>query len=275
MSYLLQKDRKAPIGVFDYGIGGLTVIDALIKNLPNENFIFLADEAKKNIPEPEEETRRHRIEDAVRYTDFLRGHKVKMIVVACNIMSAIAIKNLQEHTDIPIVGLVQPAVNILSKKFADINLVHPSIAVFTTEIAANIKLFTKYFEERFPKIRVFEIGCGTLPQIIANNKCGTKAADTEVQKYTSKVPSDISAVLLACTRFPILINSFKKQFSNIPIIDPAETLPEIVWGTLNHHHLLADQQYAQNILYTTGDSTLFQTVAAEVLHNTNFIVKQA
>lgn len=265
-------DASAPIGIFDYGAGGLTVVQSIAQVLPNERFVFLADEAKKNHREEEDVARRHKIEDALRYAEFVCRHHVKLLVVGCNLMSVFALEALQQHVDVPVIGLVQPAVTAISERVARPE--DKKIAVFTTEMAAYLKLFTRTFEKAFPGIQVFEVGCGSLPKIIDDNLAGTEAADEEVRKYTNQVPDNISAALLTCTRFPILMGSFEKSLPPVPVIDPAKSLAVIVKETLASRDLLAGQP-AQSVFYTTGDPLPFAYTAKQLIGKTSFVVERA
>lgn len=259
-----QKNLSAPIGVFDYGIGGLTVVKALSAALPNEHFVFLADEAKVNTPEEEEPARLHRTEDALRYASFLQTQHVKMIVVGCNLMSAFAMDTLRQKLDIPVIGLVEPAIAALAQ-----TLDHPETkkaAVFTTEMAAYLHLFTRKLQAAFPGISVTEIGCGKLPALISSGLADSPAADQMVREYAVQAGADLDAALLTCTRFPVLMRSFERALPGIPILDPAQTLPQLVTDILDREHLHAPADTAgTNHFYTTGDAAVFEQAAAEIL----------
>lgn len=272
MKYNIER-RKAEdaIGVFDYGSGGLTVVQAIAELLPNEKFIFLADEAKINKKEDEDTTRMKKKEDAFRYADFLSNQNVKMIVVACNLMSAFAVEALQQHVDVPVIGLVQPGVLAL-KEHIDFSA-SKKIGVFTTEMAASLKLFSRIFEKAFPGIQVYEVGCPTLPKVIDDQLVGTEFADEEVQKYADQMPLDVDAVYLACTRFPILKSSFARIFPSIPIIDPAQKLAQNVCEILEEQKMLAERP-EPSIFYTTGKKEIFYKVSEQLIKTNQFHVEQ-
>ena len=268
-----QKSDHA-IGVFDYGSGGLTVVQAIAHVLPNEKFIFLADEAKVNQKEEEETARRHKIEDALCYANFLSEQNVKMIVVACNLMSVFAMDALQKHFDIPVVGLVQPGIDGLKDQIDCPE--NKKVAVFTTDMAAYLNLFSQIYEKAYPGIQVYEIGCGNLPKVIDDDLVGTAEADQEVRKCTEQTPKDISAALLACTRFPILMDSFVKSLPVIPIIDPAKNLAAEVKHILEKEDLTTKRvQPNDSVFYTTGNLDAFQNVAKHCIDAIPFSVKQA
>lgn len=254
---------SGPIGVFDYGIGGLTAVKALSDAFPDEHFIFFADEAKNNIPETEDEARRHRTEDALRYAAFVRERGAKLIVIGCNLMSVFALDALSQKLDVPVIGMVEPAAAMLSQCFSE--PAKHKIAVFTTEMAASLKLFTKKLQTLFPGIRVAEIGCGKLPGLISAGLTGSKEADRLVCAYTELAGTDIDAALLACTRFPMLMDSFERAMPAVPIIDPAKMLPQIAENVLEHENLRAPCGIShKSVLYTTGDTEAFGKAAADI-----------
>lgn len=257
-------DTTAPIGVFDYGIGGLTVVQALSTALPDEHFVFLADEAKHNTPEEEEAARRHRIEDALRYASFVRAQGAKLIVVGCNLMSAFAIDTLRETLDVPVIGLVEPALTALSRE-----ITHPAekkVAVFTTEMAAYLHLFTKALNRAYPGIQVAEIGCGRLSDVIAAGLADTPEADRVVRDYAEQAGEGIAAALLTCTRFPLLMGSFARALPGTPILDPAQALPQLVSEALLRSALRAPVgSVGMSRMYTTGDVSAFKGAASDIL----------
>src|SRR5512138_763548 len=97
--------NEKPIGVFDSGIGGLTVVRALQRELPNENIVYFGDTARVPYgPKSPQVVREYAAQD----TDFLVSHKVKMIVIACNTVSSVALEVVQKHSKVPVVGVIQP-----------------------------------------------------------------------------------------------------------------------------------------------------------------------
>lgn len=256
--------NAAPIGVFDYGIGGLTVVRTLAAALPDEHFVFLADESKVNKPEDEDASRLHRTEDALRYASFVRAQGAKLIVVGCNLMSAFALSALREALDVPVIGLVEPALAALSQSINRPE--EKKIAVFTTEMAAHLHLFTKELCRAYPGIRVAEIGCSTLPDLISAGLADTPEADRVVLDYVERSGEDIAAALLTCTRFPLLMRSFECALPGVPILDPAQMLPHLVSEVLLRSNLCAPAgSSGTSRMYTTGDVGVFGKAISEVL----------
>lgn len=256
-------NASGPIGVFDYGIGGLNVVKALSAAFPDEHFIFFADEAKINTPEAEDMARLHRTEDALRYAAFVRAQGAKMIVIGCNLMSAFARDTLCQKLDVPVIGMVEPAIAMLSQCFSEPE--KHKIAVFTTEMAACLRVFTKKFQTAFQGIRVAEIGCGKLPGLISAGLAGTEETDCVVRSYAELAGNDIDAALLACTRFPMLMDTFERAMPAIPIIDPAQMLPQLTEAVLERGNLCAPKGIPdKSILYTTGDSAAFKKAADDI-----------
>lgn len=255
---------SAPIGVFDYGIGGLTVVKTLSQSLPNERFLFFADEARVNTPEKPSAARQHHTENALKYATFLHSRGAKMIIIACNLMSVYASDALQKQMDIPVIGLVEPIFSALTKEYP-----YPEekkIAVFTTDIAASVQLFTKKLQDVFPGINVSEIACPRLAKIIDNGLAESLEADQAVRDYAMAAGAHIDAALLACTRFPILLSSFQKALPGVPILDPAKYLPPIVQEILNREKLAQKATVSDiNHFYTTGNKLAFEKASENIL----------
>lgn len=256
--------NAAPIGVFDYGIGGLTVVRTLAAALPDEHFVFLADESKINKPEDEDASRLHRTEDALRYASFVRAQGAKLIIVGCNLMSAFALRALREALDVPVIGLVEPALSALSQSITRPE--ETKVAVFTTEMAAHLHLFTKELSQAYPGVRVAEIGCSALPDLISAGLADTPESDRAVRDYVEQAGKDIAAALLTCTRFPLLMRSFERALPGIPILDPAQMLPQLVSEALVRCNLCAPSgSSSTSLMYTTGDVGVFGKAISEVL----------
>lgn len=259
-----QPKKSAPIGVFDYGIGGLTVIKELEKAMPNERFLFLADEARVNSPQEESIARQIHTENAIRYASFLQSKGAKMIVIACNLMSVYGAEPLREQLDIPVISLVESTITAFSKEIK-----HPTekkVAVFTTDIAAKVQLFTKKLQEIFPGITICEVACPRLAQIIAKGLAGHPEADRQVLEYVKTLDTPVDAALLACTRFPVLLSSFQKALPKIPILDPAKYLSPLVVETLASKGEDQKEKVTEiSHFYTTGDALAFKQAGERIL----------
>ena len=137
-------DRESPIGVFDSGIGGLTVAREIMRQIPNEKIVYFGDTARVPYGNKSKETVTRFSRQIVR---FLETHQVKTIVVACNTASAYALDELEKEFDIPIMGVVKPG----AKAAADTTR-NGKIGVIATEATINSHIYGEYIKELTPKV---------------------------------------------------------------------------------------------------------------------------
>lgn len=204
-----------PIGIFDSGIGGLTVLNKIIKILPNEKYIYYADTV--NVPygtKPKEEVKKY-INDAV---DFLINKKVKAIVIACNTATSIAIKDLRNKYDIPIIG-IEPAA-----KPAVENRRNKKVLIMATPTTIKEEKL-KYLLDRLEAGESVDlIAMPKLVEFAENGEFTTQRVKEYIQEKLEKYNlKDYSELVLGCTHFPF----FKKVLSEI---FPKDT--EIIDGSI-------------------------------------------
>ncbi|MBS0290363.1 MAG: glutamate racemase [Proteobacteria bacterium] len=234
---LITKDL--PIGIFDSGIGGLTVLRALQQALPNENFLYLGDTARLPYGTKSPQTVRDYTLNA---NEILVASGIKLLVVACNTASAVALDALQEKFHpLPVMGVI--------KSGAQACLAFPSqgpIVVLATESTAKWHAYQKTLLELAPLQEVIEWPCQLLVALAEEGWCQGALVDQIISTLLSplfKQLGDISPAcfLLGCTHFPVLRASLQNVLGTIPIIDPAHTLARQVIELLSSQDLLRTQ----------------------------------
>lgn len=211
---------QRPIGVFDSGVGGLTVMKELLKHLPNENFIYFGDTARLPYGEKSRDT-------IVRYsmenTSFLLEKGIKMLIVACNTASAYALDHLLEQFSLPIVGVIQP-----STEKALQTTRNGRIAVLGTKGTILSRVYQKSFQENSPEIKLFPIACPLLVPLVEENYSSHPATQLILQEYLKSLQeNDVDTVLLGCTHYPLLKESIQNILGpDVNIIDSAAACAE-------------------------------------------------
>lgn len=198
---MAMKDNR-PIGVLDSGIGGLTVLKALKRLLPNEQYIYIGDTARVPYGTRNLGAIEHFAQELVL---FLLRQNVKALVVACNTLSATALKSIKQLSDVPVFDAVSPVV-------AELKSLPPAhkIAVFSTLVTARQNVYAK----ALPDHKVFEIACPLLVPMIEDGRVKDPITETLVNEYASSVTKrGLGAVVLACTHFPVLTAAFRKCFN--------------------------------------------------------------
>jgi glutamate racemase len=186
-----------PIGVFDSGVGGLTVLNSLIANFPNENFIYLGDTARVPYGTKGSQTvRRYSMENAT----FLFTHDVKMIVVACNTASSVAIPDLERSFDVPILGVVKASAK---EAFSCSKTKH--IGVVGTTRTVTSEAYTEELMEISNSVKVFGQPCPLFVPLVEEGWVNNHIAKETARIYLSPMTQEkIDTLILGCTHYPLL-----------------------------------------------------------------------
>jgi len=209
--------KENPIGIFDSGIGGITIYDEIHKLLPNENMIYLAD--SKNAPYGGK-SKEKIIEYSVKNTEFLLENKCKIIVVACNTASTNAVKYLRSHYKVPIIR-VQPAI-----KPAALKSKTKTVGILATNGTLESELLHETSQKFAQGVRVIkQIGEG-LVALIESGKIQSKEMTILLNTYIEPMlKENIDFLVLGCTHYPFLIPQIKNIVGDkVTIIDSGEAI---------------------------------------------------
>lgn len=219
------------IGLFDSGIGGLTVLQKVIEMLPTENTIYLGDTARAPYGTKSVET-------VVRYsfenTEFLIEKGVKIVVVACNTSTALALEVLREKLNVPLIGVIEPGVRkaLLITK-------NKKIGVIGTEATIQSGAYTKMLKTHGGSIEVYSRACPLFVPLVEEGWTDNDVASMAVEAYLGSLKqSGIDTLVLGCTHYPLL----KKAIRNfmgiaVQLVDSAEEIAKEVGAVLNKHSL--------------------------------------
>lgn len=248
-----------PIGVFDSGVGGLSVWRAIRKLLPEESLIFFADSG--HVPYGEKSTAE--LEDLTeRITRFLLGRDAKMIVVACNTATVHAIAHLREKfPDTPFVGVV-PVVKTLARQTRT-----GTIAVLSTPATAGSPYLKGLIDEFAPDKNVVNVGCDGLEDMVESGNVRTRQTTALLERHLEPVQkSDADVVGLGCTHYPFLRGTIKRMLGpGVRVYDPSRPVARRVRQLLEERDEFASNPDPTFEFYTTGDADLFGTVATKLL----------
>ncbi len=248
-----------PIGVFDSGVGGLSIWRAIRKLLPQESLIFLADSG--HVPYGEKSTAELKNLTA-RITRFLLDRDAKMIVVACNTATVHAIAHLRNaFPDVPFVGVV-PVVKTLSRHTRT-----GTIAVLSTPATSTSPYLAGLIEEFAPDMNVVNVGCDGLEDMVENGRVGTRATTALLERHLEPVrSSDADVVGLGCTHYPFLRNRIKNMLGpGVRLYDPSRPVARRVREVLRERDEFVTNPDPKFEFYTTGDVEMFGRVASRLL----------
>lgn len=204
---------KNPIGIFDSGIGGLTVAKAVFEQLPSENIIYLGDTARLPYGTKSRETV---ILYSIECVKFLLKKKVKMIVVACNTASSVALPFISKITKIPVIGVIEPG-----SKAASAATKNNMIGVIGTLGTVKSKAYDKYIHRYNKDADIISKACSLFVQLAEDGWTDNKIAEMVAREYLAGFKkSKIDTVILGCTHYPVLKNTISKVLGkNIKLID--------------------------------------------------------
>ncbi len=248
-----------PIGMFDSGVGGLTIWRATRRLLPQESLIFLADSG--HVPYGEKSTAE--LHDLTsRITRFLIAHDAKLVVVACNTATVHAIAHLREtFPDLPFVGVV-PVVKTLAKRTRT-----GTIAVLSTPATSGSPYLAGLIEEFAAGKRVINVGCDGLEDLVEAGDVRTSRATALLERHLAPLRgSGADAVGLGCTHYPFLRRRIKRILGpSVRVYDPSRPVARRVRQILAERDAFAGHAQPAYRFYTTGDAALFANVASKLL----------
>ena len=220
-----------PIGVFDSGLGGLTVLSEMAKALPQERFVYLGDTAR--VPYGNRSAhiiQRYSFEDI----EFLLKQKVKMIVIACNTATAHAEEVIrQRYNDIPVVGVIQPGVDALLKKTQS-----KCVGIAATYSTIQSGEYRRRILEKKKDIQVFSSACPLLVPLIEEGWIDKEVTRLVIQEYFSGlVREKADAVVLGCTHYPLIKAAIQAEFPNLDLIDSSQETAKAVREVLEKKEL--------------------------------------
>jgi glutamate racemase len=230
------RNSDLPIGIFDSGVGGLTVYRALHERLPDEHFVYLGDTARvpygtKSLSTVE----RYAIENA----KFLEAHGIKLLVVACNTASALALPAIREAVSVPVVGVIEPgaraAVEVAAVK---------KIGVIATEATVQSGAYARAISKINPVIDVIERACPLFVPLSEEGWAETDVARAVAEQYLGDLrKKNVGALVLGCTHYPILRNLISEVIgSEVPLIDSGEAAAREVRALLRSSRLLSPER---------------------------------
>lgn len=233
-SGLPQKD--APIGVFDSGVGGLTVAREIMRQIPNEKIIYFGDTARVPYGSKSQDTVTRFSEQIVR---FLRSFQVKTIVVACNTASAYALDALEKEVDIPIIGVVKPG----AKVAADVTR-NGRIGVIATEATIGSGMYPKYIEELDKNVTIYGKACPLFVPLIEEGLWEDPVTDEIARRYlTELIDIDIDTLILGCTHYPLIRSTLGKIMGErVTLVNPAYETARELKEMLDSLDLLNDEE---------------------------------
>ena len=251
---------SAPIGIFDSGVGGLTVARAILDQLPNESTIYIGDTARGPYgPRPLAEVRDFSLETI----DFLVDQGVKAVVIACNTASAAMLRDARERYKVPVIEVIQPAVR---RAVAASRSGH--IGVIGTRATVDSKAYLDAFAAA-PQLQVTSIACPLFVEYVERGETSGAEITKIARDYLAPVmEAKVDTLVLGCTHYPLLTGVISYVMGEgVTLVSSAEETAKDLYRTLVENNLLRDARGGSptHKFLATGDAKAFESLARRFL----------
>lgn len=251
---------NAPIGIFDSGVGGLTVARSILDQLPNESTLYIGDTARGPYgPRPLAEVR----EFALESLDFLVEQGVKAIVIACNTASAAMLRDARERYSIPVIEVIQPAARraVAATRSGKIGVIGTRA---TIDSAAYLDAFAAA-----PQLDITSISCPLFVEYVERGETSGEAITEIARNYLAPfIEAKIDTLVLGCTHYPLLTGVISYVMGEgVTLVSSAEETAKDLYRTLVERNLLRIQrkELPTHRFLATGDAKAFESLARRFL----------
>lgn len=211
----MSMNKNAPIGVFDSGVGGLTVVREIMRNLPDERIVYFGDTARVPYGSKSADT-------VIRYSRqivrFLQTQEVKAIVIACNTASALALETIEKEIDLPILGVVRPGAEVALKTTQN-----KKVGVIATEGTIHSGLYQRLITQADPEITVFAQACPLFVPLVEEGWTKDPITEEVARRYLKDLlAKEIDTLIMGCTHYPLLRSLLRQVVGErVTLVNPA------------------------------------------------------
>lgn len=256
----MAASNDRPIGVFDSGLGGLTVMRALIDLLPDEHLLYFGDTGRFPYgPKPAEEVLKYALE----ITDLLLDQEVKMVVVACNSASAAALEHLRERLDVPVVGVIEPGVRAARDATQS-----GRIGVIGTVGTIGSGAYQRAAAAIDPEIELTCAACPGFVEFVEAGDVDSEQVHVLAERLLAPVvEAEVDTLVLGCTHYPLLARTIGDVMGpDVVLVSSAdETAFEVLGELLDEHRRAVDDDPAVHRFITSGCVDTFRTLGTRFL----------
>lgn len=251
---------EAPIGIFDSGVGGLTVARAILDQLPNESTLYIGDTARGPYgPRTLAEVRDFSLESL----DFLVEQGVKALVIACNTASAAMLRDARERYSVPVIEVIQPAA-----RRAVAATRSGKVGVIGTQATIDSQAYLDAFAAA-PQLQITSIACPLFVEFVERGETSGEAITSVARQYLAPMlEADIDTLVLGCTHYPLLTGVISYVMGNgVSLVSSAEETAKDLYRVLVEKSLLrtSHSEPATHAFLATGDAKAFEVLARRFL----------
>lgn len=252
-----------PIGFFDSGLGGLTCIPYLMKELPQEKIIYFGDTARTPYGSKAESTIRS---FSMEIADFLVKNNVKMIVIACNTVSATCLDDLRKRfSKVPVLGIIEPAASLVAEQCTADN----RIGIIGTKVTIASRAYERSIAGYNEKLKIYEAACPAFVPLIEEGIIENDIMDLTIKYYMDGFVRDnrLDTVILGCTHYPLIQKNLERIYPHLNIINPSSIIVGTIREILAQEGMLAEGSQFENVFYASDLSENFINMIDQIFRN--------
>lgn len=258
--------NSAPIGVFDSGYGGLTVLKELLQHLPQYDYLYLGDNARTPYGTRSYQTVYEFTLECVRY---LFDAGCPLVILACNTASAKALRTIQQH-DLPLIDSSKRVLGVIRPSVEQVGLLTKTgyVGILGTTGTVNSESYRLEINKLFPDIQVFQQACPMWVPLVENGEYQGDGADFFVKRDLALLfaqSEKIDTIILACTHYPLLINKVRQYLpSHVQVLSQGEVVAHSLKDYLQRHVSMEQRcsQFGQRQFLTTDNPEIFSQLAS-------------
>ncbi|PKM86095.1 MAG: glutamate racemase [Firmicutes bacterium HGW-Firmicutes-12] len=256
----MNKKASSPIGVFDSGVGGLSVVREMLQQMPNESFIYFADTA--HVPYGSREPWEIK-SFSTAITSFLIGQGCKMIIIACNTTNSLAYNDLIMKYDVPFIGVIEPGVD----KALSITK-NGRIGIIATEATTKSEVYQKMLKEKNPLIKAAAEPCPLFVPFVEKGEIeGEAVCNAALQYLEPLIQQEVDTLIMGCTHYPFLMPLLKRITGPaVTHVDPAKETVKRALERLKSDNILCVEELPKHRYFVSGDPEAFARVGTLFLN---------
>lgn len=261
---------NAPIGVFDSGAGGLTVVRQIRKLLPNESVLYFGDTGRVPYgPRPQSQVR----EFSVEISEFLQARGAKAIIIACNTATAAALEAVEASFPGPVIGVIRPG----AKAALDVAGSDGKAGLIATQGTVTSGVYDRELADLGLKAAPGKQACPDFVTLVEEGMTDEAAIEDATKRYTKAFhDSPVDVLILGCTHFPLLADYIQKELPGVTLVDPAIETVAAIKAKLEEKGLLAQQDSQPEYkFFCSGDPVSFKKSVNMILGPNDYPVEQA
>lgn len=253
-----MRNSSQPIGIFDSGIGGLTVLQELSSCLPEEQFIYFGDTARLPYGNKSKQTV---LRYSLEISHFLLSHDIKLLIIACNTATAYALPALQKNLNIPVLGVIEPAVSHALKESKN-----QQIAILGTQGTIESGAYQNAIQEKEPRAQLTAIACPLFVPLVEEGWLQHPITLSVIQEYLKPLTEkEIDTVVLGCTHYPLLSPWIQIMMGErVKLITSGNCCAKEAYQLLKEQNLLSSQRNKANLYFVSDAPEKFEKAASAI-----------